>query len=80
VELLAISIDYDPGAARRYAEEDKLPFPVLLDTRNEVADNYQAQGIPLLYVVDSSGKLRYSHSGYNPAYENMLTREVEAVQ
>jgi peroxiredoxin len=80
VELLAISIDSDPAAARRFAEEHKLPFPVLLDSRNEVADNYQAQGIPLLYVVDPSGKLRYSHSGFNPAYEEMLTREVDAVR
>lgn len=80
VELLAISIDYDPAAARRFAEDHKLPFPVLLDDRNEVADNYQAQGIPLLYVVDPSGKLRYAHAGFNPAYEELLTREVDAVR
>jgi peroxiredoxin len=80
VELLAISIDSDAAAARRYADEYKLPFPVLLDDRNEVAENYQAQGIPLLYVVDPSGKLRYSHSGYNPEYEAQLTREVNEVR
>jgi len=80
VELLAISIDFDTKAARRYAEEHQLPFPVLLDEHNVVADNYQAEGIPLLYVVDPSGKLRYSHSGFNPAYEALLTREVDAVR
>lgn len=80
VELLAISIDYDPAAARRYAEQYKLPFPVLLDDRNEVADNYQARGIPLLYVIDPSGKLRYAHSGYNPGYELLLTREIDEVR
>ena len=78
VELLAISIDYDPDAARRYAQEHKLPFPVLLDDHNTVAENYQAEGIPLLYVVDSSGRLRYTHTGFNPAYEEMLSSEVEA--
>ena len=80
VELLAISIDFDTKAARRFAEEHRLPFPVLLDDHNVVADHYQAEGIPLLYVVDPSGKLRYSLSGYNPAYEAMLTREVDAVR
>ena len=80
MELLAISIDYDPAEARSYAAQYKLPFPVLLDETNQVADSYQARGIPLLYVVDPSGTVRYSHAGFNPAYEAMLMREIDAVR
>ncbi|HEY6291029.1 MAG TPA: TlpA disulfide reductase family protein [Terriglobia bacterium] len=78
VELLAVSIDQDPEAARHYAEANKLPFPVLIDDRGQAADSYQAYGIPILFVVDPAGKVLHSHAGLNPAIETVLEAELGA--
>ncbi len=54
------------GAARPYAElretarKRKLPFPVLVDPGNVVADRFQALTTPHCYVIDPKGVLRYS--------------------
>ena len=76
VEVLAVSIDQDPAAARRYAEENKIPFAVLLDNNQQAATSYGVSGIPMLFVVDRTGNIRSSHEGMNPALEAMLTAEV----
>lgn len=49
----------DAAAVARHAEEHKLPFPVLKDPNNKVADLYDAQVTPEAYVVDTKGVIRY---------------------
>ena len=73
-----MSIDQDPAAARRYAEENKLPFTVLLDNNQQAATSYGVSGIPMLFVVDRTGNVKSSQEGMNPALEPMLTAEIEA--
>lgn len=66
VEVLAVSIDEDAAAARGFAEQNHFPFPVLLDDRQEAARNYQVEGVPSVFVVDRSGKVRASVEGLSP--------------
>src|SRR5215469_8002035 len=44
VEVLAVSIDDDPAAAQRYAQQNRLPFPVLVDDNQQAASEYQVGG------------------------------------
>jgi peroxiredoxin len=76
VEVLAVSIDQDPTAARRYAEENKLPFTVLLDNNQQASGRYGVSGIPMLFVVDRTGNVKFSQEGLNPALEGVLTAEI----
>ncbi|HUI43288.1 MAG TPA: TlpA disulfide reductase family protein [Terriglobia bacterium] len=76
VEVLAVSIDHDPAAARGYAESNKLPFPVLLDSREEVATRYLVNEIPAVFVIDRGGTLESVHRGLSPGLEATLTAEV----
>ncbi|MEI6501512.1 MAG: redoxin domain-containing protein [Armatimonadota bacterium] len=41
-----------------------LTFPILLDTRFQVATKYQVTSIPYLVVVDAEGIVRLTHMGY----------------
>lgn len=43
----------------RHATEHSLPFPVVKDPNNKVADLYDAQVTPEAYIVDTKGILRY---------------------
>jgi peroxiredoxin len=77
IELLAVSIDQNPRAAQQYAQENKLPFPVLLDEDSKTADSYNVEGIPTFFVVDKQGKVRYFHAGADAAADVLLTFAVE---
>jgi peroxiredoxin len=78
VEVLAVSIDDDPAAAQRYAEQSKLPFPVLVDNNQQAASEYQVEGIPVIFVVDPAGKVKYALEGLNPSLEAVLTAELNS--
>lgn len=78
VELLALSIDDDPADARKYAEQNRLPFPVLVDTDEQAASQYHVQGIPVLFVVDTSGKVRFASEGLNSSLDSELTAELNS--
>ncbi len=64
-EFLAISIDDDRANAEIAATEDKLPFPVLLDTAHKAADAYGVTAIPTLLVIDKTGRVIEGEVGVN---------------
>jgi len=54
-ELLAISVDEDPEAARRFRERLGLSFPVLWDPEKEAARAYQTFRFPETLLVGPDG-------------------------
>lgn len=75
-EFLAISLDGNKADAAKFASDEKLPFPVLLDPESATADAYGVDGIPTLFVVDATGKVVFGQVGYNPALEILLGQEL----
>lgn len=49
----------DVSKAVAHAKKNGHTFPILKDPSNKVADLYDAQRTPEVYVIDSTGKLRY---------------------
>jgi peroxiredoxin len=49
----------DAAKAVAHAKANRHTFPIMKDPANKVADLYDAQRTPEVYVVDSTGKLRY---------------------
>ncbi|HXJ92215.1 MAG TPA: TlpA disulfide reductase family protein [Terriglobia bacterium] len=78
VEVLALSIDDDPSLAQKYAEQSHLPFPVLIDNNQDAASQYHVEGIPVIFVVDPTGKVRFALEGLNPSLETVLTAELNS--
>jgi peroxiredoxin len=75
-EILAISIDTTRDAAEGAAKTLKMPFPVLLDPDSHTADTYQVDAIPTLFVIDKSGKVTFSHTGFTMGLDIMLAAQV----
>jgi peroxiredoxin len=71
-EFVAVSVDDDRAAAEEYAATAKMPFPVLLDSANKVADAYGVDAIPQLFVIDKTGTVTYSMVGYTSILEFRL--------
>lgn len=59
----------DAEKAIAHAKKNGHTFPILKDPSNKVADLYDAQRTPEVYVVDSTGKLRY-HGRITEDHEN----------
>lgn len=76
-EILAISIDDSRSDAERYASHEQLPFPVLLDSDQKVAESYQVEGIPTMFVVDQDGKVTYANQGLDETMQFRLMRELD---
>lgn len=68
--LVAVSID---GAWTdvfwEHCGEKGLPFPVLIDSRRELATRLSVRCVPTVLVVDRARRIRYVHEAYpgNPA-------------
>jgi peroxiredoxin len=75
-ELLAISIDDERAPAERFAAQMKLPFPVLLDLKSQVAEAYGVDGIPTLFIIDENGKVIYGHAGFDPGLQFVLAQRL----
>jgi thiol-disulfide isomerase/thioredoxin len=53
----------DPYALiRKYVKEQKLPYPILIDEGNVIADRFDARTTPHVFVIDAAGKLVYRGS------------------
>ncbi len=68
-EVLAIVGD-SVEAARSYFEDNRLPFPCLLDPNHEIYDLYNVETKvlslgqrPGLFIIDQDGIVRYAHIG-----------------
>lgn len=56
---------------RAFIEEEGFTFPVLLDTEDAVWSVYQQRGIPVNYVIDAQGMVRYLKPGAFLSVEEM---------
>jgi peroxiredoxin len=75
-EILAVSIETTKDAAGAAARSMKIPFPVLLDADHRLADSYHVEAIPMLFVVDKSGKVLYSHLGFQAGSDMLLAQQL----
>ena len=60
-----ITVNYGEGAARiqPFLERWKISLPVLLDRDKDAAAAWHAGGLPMTFLVDAEGRLRYSAFG-----------------
>lgn len=74
--LLSVNIDDEPERAEEMAKTLKVSYPVLADTRKEVARAYDLGTMPLAVLIDREGVVRYVSEGYKPGYEERYTEKL----
>jgi len=75
-DIVAISIDEDPEAARAAAARMKLPFTVLVDPRDKISELYGVNAIPALFVIDKNGRVSHAQVGYEVTLEFVLAQQL----
>ncbi|MBN2414265.1 redoxin domain-containing protein [bacterium] len=75
VLFMTISTDSDMNRLRSYLRRYRVSFPVLINSDTDVA--YGVKGVPMLYVLDKSMRIRFVHRGYRPDLTETLTVELD---
>ena len=64
------------AVAANFATAMKLNFPVTVDPRQKIANAYEVDGIPTMFVIDKSGKVLSGHAGFDMTTEFRLASEL----
>jgi cytochrome c biogenesis protein CcmG/thiol:disulfide interchange protein DsbE len=72
--IVAINLDKGRDPAEDFLRDHPAPFTVAFDPKGAVAKAYKVWGMPTSFLIDSSGKIVLTHSGFDPK----RTAEVEA--
>lgn len=61
-EIIGVSLDQSRPALESYVRNNKMTWPQLFDGKgwgNEIAGDYRVRSIPMTYLIDRQGKIRY---------------------
>lgn len=61
--VIGINVYQDKEEVERFVHELGLTFPILLDREGDVAEAYNVFGIPVSYLIDSSGIVKEKYLG-----------------
>ncbi|HYE83341.1 MAG TPA: TlpA disulfide reductase family protein [Clostridia bacterium] len=64
--ILAVNVGEDKKTVQDFITKNKYNFPVLLDTKGEISQQYQVTGIPTSYFIDTEGFLDDGATGAIP--------------
>ena len=77
VRVVGIAIDDAPDAARDFAREVGVKFPLGVDSDDGVGDGYGVTGLPTTFLLDRQGRLASTWAG--PVTEDDLTTLVSGL-
>ncbi len=63
IEFIGVGTNDDPENLRKFAENNRIPYPVVDDSSSEVSDAYGVLGMPTTVFVDSSGVIQRIWNG-----------------
>jgi peroxiredoxin len=82
MELIAISIDdvRNISKVKIYVDGQAWDYDVLLDTNEDLKRMMNFQTVPYTVLVNQSGKIIYTHSGYVEGDEYILEEKIKALK
>ncbi len=82
VELVAISVDDARTLAKVPAlvETKGWEYTILADVKRELQKALNFQTVPQTFLLDKSGKIVYTHTGYTPGDEYELEEELKKLK
>jgi thiol-disulfide isomerase/thioredoxin len=62
-----------------FMAENKYTFPVIIDHDKVVAEAYELQGFPTVFLIDGTGTIRYRNLGYDEGVEQILEAQLTSM-
>jgi thiol-disulfide isomerase/thioredoxin len=79
VEVLTVNYGEWPQRIEPFMKREKIELPVLLDTQKEAARDWNAGGLPITFILDRKGDVRYWVFGERDWSEGEPLRLVETL-
>lgn len=77
--ILAIGVDEDAAKHKAFAEKQKAAFPLVHDATHTAAAFFKVPTMPMSYLVDRKGVIRYIHRGFTAKTEAEYITQIEAL-
>ena len=76
--ILAVNLDSPKSLAKvkAYVRSQGYPFPVVLDPNMQVLQRFNGQNLPFAILLDGSGKVVTTRTGYLPGDENDIEGDI----
>lgn len=81
-EVVAVSTDdaRSSSKAMPLAKGRGWPFVMALDKNGDLKRNMNVQSNPTVFILDATGKVVFSHVGYNPGNEQQLYKTLKSLK
>jgi thiol-disulfide isomerase/thioredoxin len=63
-EVLAVNVDREPEAARRFLARSPIGYPSASDPEGHIPARFGVETMPTSYLIDRKGVVRYVHRGF----------------
>jgi peroxiredoxin len=78
--ILAVNAWDEPKEKiEKFAQSNKLTYPILLGGRSVLRDKYRGKEIPHNFLVDKSGNIAWSLPGWGPSLVPELEERIETL-
>jgi len=74
--VLGVSVDDDVRRAGDFASSMGVSYPILFDLAGSTGRDYMIQKMPITFLVDRAGVVRYSNVGFKRGDENVYLDQI----
>ena len=74
--VLGISVDEDLRRAQEFADSMKVSYPIMFDTGSDIGRDYQLAKMPVTFLIDRSGVVRFAHIGFQRGDDRMYLEQI----
>lgn len=74
--VLAVNAREDVDKVKKFMQDNKYSFRVLLDKDGKVLDSFKVRGIPTFVLIDREGKVAWVQVGFMPGSEKAMEEAV----
>lgn len=58
-EVIAVNIKEESAKVKDFVLQEKIQFPVLLDSDGKVSKMYEIKGMPVILIIDKQGEIKW---------------------
>ena len=74
--VLGVSIDEDLNRAREFANSMRVSYPMLFDTGDATGTKYAIEKLPMTFLIDRGGIIRFSNVGFKRGDEKIYLDQI----
>ena len=75
--IITINLDAETEAMRHFLGKVKADFDIYHDPSGQIAEQFELEGMPTSYLIDSNGRVVKEHIGFYTKKVDQYEREIE---